>query len=93
VFRAYNGLADQYRTFTLWKTNADINLDTGGLTYKAKAPAGLYGISADGDITGRSGAIPEISGVNGDYLEILIQDDLSSLVEFVIKAQGHVEIL
>lgn len=92
VIRAYNGLANQHRTFTLWKTNADIGLDTGTLKDKAKAPSGLYGLSADGDIAGRSGAIPELNGANGDYLEMLIQDDLSGLVDYVIKVQGHVEL-
>lgn len=91
IFRAFNGATGQYRTFTLWKTNGDISLDTGGITYNDKAGGGNFGTNALGQIKIRSGAVPKISGENGDYIEVLVQDDISSLVAFEIKAQGHLE--
>ncbi len=93
VFRAYNGTTGRYRTFTLWKKNADIRLDTGVVVYSDKEGGGKYGTTALGQIKIRSGAVPKISGASGDYVEILIQDDLSSLTSFEIKAQGHIEVL
>lgn len=93
TLRAYNGLSDQYRTFTNWKDNADIALDTGGVTYSDKAGGGNFGTFSLGEIKIRSGAIPKLNGANGDFLEILIQDDLSTLIKFNIKAQGHIATL
>lgn len=92
VLRGYNGTADAFRTFTVWKTNSDIILDMGDITYHTKAPAGFYGTSGDGQIKNRTGAVPRINSSNGDYLELLIQDDLTQLNSTIyLKGQGHIE--
>lgn len=93
LLRGYNGTTGKYTTLTSWKSNEQIKLDTGVLTYADKAPAGKYGASTTGAIKERSGAAPHVNGTAGDYLELLIQDDLSTLDAFYIKVQGHLETL
>ena len=80
-----------YATFTNWKTNGDIVTDMYDVTYAARSGGGgAYGTNARGTFK-NAGAIVYLDGTAGDYLEILIQDDISSLTSFRIKAQGHVE--
>jgi hypothetical protein len=88
--RAFNGTAGQYRTFTNWKNNAKIGLDFGKVTYDPKVGGGDYGTFATASIKRVSGATPSLSGANGDFLEMLIQDDLSGLITVNAKVQGHV---
>ena len=52
--------------------------------------------SGDEGIKGRftfkqSGAIVRLDGSAGETLQILIQDNLTALLTFKIKAQGHIE--
>lgn len=91
VLRGYNGTTGQYRTFTNWKTNADIKLDMYDLPYTDKAGGTNHGMNGNGDIKNRTGAVPKLDATKGDRLELLIQDDLSSLVTFRLKGQGHIE--
>lgn len=94
VFRGYNGETGQYRTFTNWKNNGDIGLDFGEVTYTDKAGSGLHGTKATASIKFRAGAIPSIDGSKGDYLEVLAQDLLLTLLgasgSVRFKGQGHV---
>ena len=93
VFRGYNATMDQYRTLTNWKTNGDIGLDFGDLVYTDKAGGGFHGTKGIVSIKERSGAVPSIDGSKGDYLEILVQDQLLTLLgangSVRAKAQGH----
>jgi len=91
VLRAYNGAAGRYGTFTSWKSNGDIRMDMALLQYHDKAGGGLHSVAGDGKISERTGAVPELISANGDYLEILIQDNLTALSSFRLKAQGHIE--
>jgi len=91
VFRGYNAAANQHRTLTNWKTNLDIKMDMYDLDYTDKSGGGLYGTNGRGSIKIATGAAPKISGIHGDYLEILIQDDLSALTDLRLKGQGHLE--
>lgn len=91
ILRAYNGAQGLYGTFTNWKTNGDIRMDMATIEYHDKAGGGLHSVAGDGRISERTGAIPELIADNGDYLEILIQDDLVALATFRLKAQGHIE--
>lgn len=91
VLRAFNATANQHATFTLWKDNGDLKMDMFDILYSDKAGAGLFGTNGRGSIKLGTGAVPKISGANGDYLEILIQDDLTALTSFQLKGQGHLE--
>lgn len=74
-----------------WKTNGDMKLDMYDVDYSDRAPAGAYGTSGRWTFT-KSEVIAEIDGdaTPLQKLDILIQDDLSDLIDFKIKAQGRV---
>ena len=91
TLRAYNGTAQRYRTFTNWKNNAQIGLDFGEVDYIPKVGGGDNATFATASIKIIAGAVPEISGINGDFLEMLVQDDLQSLLTANAKIQGHRE--
>lgn len=91
ILRGYNGLANQYRTFTDWKTNAGIKMDMYNLDYTTKAGGGNFGSNGRGSIRDGTGAVPKLRGANGDFLELLVQDDLTGLISFNLKGQGHIE--
>lgn len=91
VLRRYDGLTGTYATFTVWKTNSDIVTDMYDVTYSARSGGGgSYGTNARGSFD-RAKAIVYLDGDAGDYLELLVQDDLTGLASFRIKAQGHLE--
>lgn len=71
-----------------WKTNGDIRLDCYDVQYTAKAPAGANGMNARYTFKNYD-VIIELDGADGDYLEILVQDDLSGNTSFSLKAEGH----
>jgi hypothetical protein len=77
-------------TFTNWKANRDFILDMFDVIYTDKAGPGLFGTRADGDFSDLEVSIA-LDSTKDDFLEILVQDDLSLLASFRIKAQGHVE--
>lgn len=91
ILRAYDGATDRHRTFTNWKTNLDIKMDMFDLLYTDKAGAGNFGVNGRGSIRDGTGATPKLNGLNGSYLELLIQDDLTGLILFNLKGQGHIE--
>ena len=76
------------RTYTHWKSNADLKDDMYDVTYSNKAPAGFFGLSARWTFT-KAEFAADLNGATGDYLEVLIQDSLSALDDFEIKAQGR----
>lgn len=90
VIRSYDGVTDSYYTFTNWKDNSEIafNMET---QYNPKTGGGKFGFNGIGQILGRTGAVPELRGQEGDYLELLVQDDLSGLFNFRVKLLGHLE--
>lgn len=87
-FRA--NISGQYGTFTNWKDNADIKLDMFDVEYSDKAGPSLYGTNARGSFS-RIGVAVRLDSAAGDFLEVLVQDDLTTMNSFRIKAQGHVE--
>lgn len=91
ILRAYNGTLDQYRTFTSWKSNFDVKMDMFDLAYTDKAGGGNFGTNGRGSIRDGTRAVPHLDDSAGDFLELLIQDDLSSLIKFNLKGQGHIE--
>jgi len=91
VLRRYDGTTGTTGIFTVWKNNSDIVTDMYDVTYSARSGGGgAYGTNARGTFK-EAGAIVYLDGSKGDYLEVLIQDDLSGLGSFRIKAQGHYE--
>lgn len=91
VLRRYDGTTGLYNTFTIWRTNSDIVTDMYDVTYSARSGGGgAYGTNCRGTFA-NAGAIVYLDGAAGDHLDILVQDDLSALTSFRIKAQGHYE--
>ena len=77
-----------YQTLTHWKSNADLKDDMYDVTYSAKAPTGQHGLSSRWTFT-KGGFVADLDGTTGDYLEVLIQDDLTGLLDFEVKGQGR----
>ncbi len=78
-----------FRTLTHWKSNADLKDDMYDVTYSTKPPAGTFhGLSSRWTFT-KGQFVVDLDGATDDYLEVLIQDDLTGLVDFEIKAQGR----
>jgi len=92
ILRLHNGLTGQNTTFTNWKTNSGILLDTGNIDYSTRSGGGgAYGTNSIGNFRINTGSVVYVDGTRGDYLEILIQDDLTALDSFRVKVQGHIE--
>lgn len=80
----------QFRSFTNWKRNGDIMLDMFDVNYSDKAGASLFGTSGRGSFS-RVGMLVKLDGDVGDFMDILIQDDLTGLSSFFINGQGYTE--
>lgn len=92
VMRVYDGATGKFRTISNWKTNSGIVLDGYTVSYAARSGGGgAYGTNANGNIYDNSGAVIRINGATGDYIEILVQNDLSSLLSFRQRLLGHIE--
>lgn len=78
-------------TMTNWKSNGDVMLDGFDFNFHDKAPAGLFGAVARISPY-KVGAFVKLIGTNGDWAEILVQDNLTVLEAFQIKIQGHWDI-
>lgn len=76
------------RTLTHWKSNSDLKDDMFDVVYSDKAPAGEFGLSGRWTFT-KGQFVVDLNGANGDYLEVLIQDNLTGLLDFEVKAQGR----
>lgn len=72
------------------KTNGELALMTFDFQYTDKAPAGSYGARFRNTFAGQDKHGVTIRLEPGDILEIIIQDDLSELEDFIMMAQGHV---
>ena len=82
-----------YSTLTDWKTNGDINTDTSDVKfYTRSGGGGTHGLASAGDFIGITGAVIRLDGNTGDKFEVYVQDDLTALVFFYMKLQGHFEI-
>jgi len=82
--------AGRVAIFGNWKSNQDLKLDMYDVGYSDKAPAGSYGLSGRWTFTNAE-VVAELDGDDADQkMEILIQDDLTDLIDFRVKAQGRV---
>ena len=85
-----------YGTLTNWKTNSDINVDTGEVDFHARSGGqGTYGTAANGAFKVRTGAVMRLDAATSDRFEVYVQDDLTTgpndLVFWNMKVQGHLE--
>lgn len=81
-----------YTTFTNWKTNADIKSDMYDVEFDARSGGGgVYGTSGRGTFK-NAGAVVRLDGDLGDQIEIVVQDDITTLNSFTLKYQGHTEV-
>ena len=76
-------------TAAVWQTNGDMAGDMFDLNYSEKAPAGSYGLRGRWTFTNLA-VIIELVGNDGDYAELLVEDDLTPLDVFSMKVQGRV---
>lgn len=89
LIRAYYERAGVYKTVTNWKNNGDISKDVYDISYDDRAGgSGSYGTSGRWTFT-NAGIVAELFPNDIDFIEVLVQDDLTGLDSFIINAQGH----
>lgn len=71
------------------KTNADLALLCYNFNYSDKAPGGQFGCNFRNTYAGQGAHGVVLELLPGEFLEVLIQDDLTGLDEFTMMAQGH----
>lgn len=78
-----------YRTLTNWKNNEQLKDDMFDIVFDTRASGGgSYGTSGRWTFE-RFGAEVRLDAATGDQMEIYIQDVLTDLTHFSVKAQGH----
>ncbi len=77
-------------TYTNWKRNSDLILDMFDIVYTDKAGPSSFGLRGNGEFN-PIGSIAYLDGNQGDYVELLVQDNLTALTSFRVKVQGHIE--
>ena len=91
VLRKYNGIDGTFSTFDVWQSNADIYLDFGDIHFETRSGGGgSYATIGFGSFEA-IGVTVKLDASIGDYMEILIQDDITALTSFRMRAQGHLE--
>jgi hypothetical protein len=81
----------QYGTFTNWKTNSNMKTDMFDVEFDLRSGGGGdYGTSGRGTFK-EAGAIIRLDGDTDDRVELYIQDDISGLITYTMKLQGHLE--
>ena len=92
VLRRYDGTTGTHSTYTVWKDNGDIYLDTSDIYYASRSGSGAtHSTNSSGNLKDIAKAVLYLDGSVGDYFEVLVQDNLTSLVTFRIKVHGHYE--
>ena len=81
---------ESYQTIAVYRSNKDLKNDMYDLVYGAKAAGGAN--STTGRFTfDKFGAVINLKASNNEFMECVIQDDLTGLDTFEIKMQGHFE--
>jgi len=80
-----------FANFTNWKSNSDMAGDMFNVEYTDKSGNGKYGTRGRASIKVGSGAIIKLDGDAGDEVQLVVQDDITALVSYRIKFQGHIE--
>ena len=90
VFRIYDASEDIFIPGWTAKTNGKLKLICkGNADYDDKAPSGAYQFNFVYELAGQSNHGVTIRLDEGDYLEIIIQDNLSDLIALYILCIGH----
>lgn len=77
-------------TISIWRSNQAMIEDMFDIVYSAAAPAGSEGLRGRFSFH-KSSVVMRLDGSAGEKLQVLIQDDLTGLTTFKMKAQGHIE--
>ena len=81
----------EYRTLTNWKTNGNMKEDMYDVDYDDRASASRdYSVSARWTFDKMDIAV-NLDAATSDEFQVLCQDDLSGLLSFRIKLQGHID--
>jgi len=96
--RKQDGLTGYLGNLGNIKTNGDLALLIGTVTYHDKSGGGAYGVRGVADLVGNYGVTIRLRGStagtgtdNGrDELQFIIQDDLTSVDSFKVTAIGHI---
>lgn len=90
VIRVSNNGGTSFNTLTTWHKNKDMKEDMYDVTYTDKAGGGNHG--TNGRWTWKNvGNIINLDETENEIFQVVIQDDLTSLIDFQIKLQGHPE--
>ena len=81
---------ESYQTIAIWRANKDLKEDMFDVVYGTSAGGSNKSTSGRFTIL-ETGSIINLDAANNEFLELVIQDDLTGLVGFQIKAQGHFE--
>lgn len=79
-----------YETLAIWKANKEMKEDMYDINYTTKAGGGNHGLNGRWTFA-KSGAVVNLDAANNEFLECVIQDNLTLLIDFQIKVQGHFE--
>lgn len=90
--RKNNNDGESYQTISIWKANKDMKEDMFNLDYTDKAGPSDHGVNGRWSIFDGTGAVINIDGDNAESVELIIQDDLTDLIDFQVKMQGHIEV-
>ena len=89
IMRAYYDRTGEYKTVTNWKTNGDMGKDLYDIRFDTRSGGqGDYGTTGRWTLT-EAGIVAELYPNDIDFIEVLVQDDLTGLDSFIINAQGH----
>ena len=83
---------ESYQTISIWKANKDMKEDMFNLDYTDKAGPSNHGVNGRWSIFDGTGAVINIDGDNAESVELVIQDNLTDLIDFQMKMQGHIEV-
>ena len=72
------------------KKNSDFRVFAYDVDYADKAPSGQYGVGVRLTLGGDSKHGTVVRLTSGEKLELVIQDDLTGLTEFLMAVQGHI---
>jgi len=87
VFRVRRG--GNFSTLGVWRSNEDLASSLFDVRFDTRAGGGgTYGVTACIDLLALRAGI-ELEGTSGDRLEILVQDNLTGLLNLKVIAQGH----
>lgn len=81
----------QYGTLSNWKTNGDMKTDMFDVVFDARSGGqGDFGTSGRGTFK-EAGVVIRLDGDTNDRIELYVQDDITSIISFMMKMQGHKE--